>query len=329
MKQFSEIREASKSAIKWRVKPPAGTKNVHPDSKWPGMKPGDIEKMNESVELVEKSEAWVLVQNRKIIKKFKTKPSNSAFTSSDNQTLMTVSKAAKMGINESVELAEAQGKLNAKGEIEMTAKNYAKVHKDYKTKIKGTPFAMQIDPKTGGSALFPVTFIKESTDLTEGKNLIPQFQDIVKNKQAKKIGGTMIDMYTASTITHVYDKVSDANKKKMETSNINVLIGLSRKIMGAGQKESVEVVEGDEYKNISKTITQTPKHKRDKKATAAKPAKTNAREVARRKAIEKHQARSKAKKDDYSYESVEEDTSGMTAAQKKKFDTLYKKNGWW
>ena len=297
MKQFSEIREASKSAIKWRVKPPAGTKNVHPDSKWPGMKPGDIEKMNESVELVEKSEAWVLVQNRKIIKKFKTKPSNSAFTSSDNQTLMTVSKAAKMGINESVELDEAQGKLNAKGEIEMTAKNYAKIHKDFKTKIKGTPFAMQIDPKTGGSALFPVTFIKESTDLTEGKNLIPQFQDIVKNKQAKKIGGTMIDMYTASTITHVYDKVSDANKKKMETSNINVLIGLSRKIMGAGQKESVEVVEGDEYKNISKTITQTPKHKRDKKATAAKPAKTNAREVARRKAIEKHQAKNAAKKE--------------------------------
>lgn len=193
--------------------------------------------------MYEASEAWVLVQNRKIIKKFKTKPSNSAFTSSDNQTLMTVSKAAKMGINESVELDEAQGKLNAKGEIEMTAKNYAKIHKDFKTKIKGTPFAMQIDPKTGGSALFPVTFIKESTDLTEGKNLIPQFQDIVKNKQAKKIGGTMIDMYTASTITHVYDKVSDTNKKKMETSNINVLIGLSRKIMGAGQKESVEVVE--------------------------------------------------------------------------------------
>jgi len=242
----AHIMEA-KQAIVWKVKPPKGQKNIHPDSKWPGIKPGDIQKMNESVELDE--------------------------------------------------LCEAQGKLNAKGEIEMTAKNYAKIHKDFKTKIKGTPFAMQIHPKTGGSALFPVTFIKESTDLTEGKNLIPQFQDIVKNKQAKKIGGTMIDMYTASTITHVYDKVSDANKKKMETSNINVLIGLSRKIMGAGQKESVEVVEGDEYKNISKTITQTPKHKRDKKATAAKPAKTNAREVARRKAIEKHQAKNAAKKE--------------------------------
>ena len=163
----SYLMEA-KQAIVWKVKPPAGTKNVHPDSKWPGMKPGDIEKMNESVEL-----------------------------------------------------EEAMGKLNAKGEIEMTAKNFAKVHKDYKTKMQGVPYAMQIDPKTGGSALYPVKIIKES----------------------------------------------------------------------------VEVVEGDDYKNISKTITQTPKHKRDKKATAAKPAKTNAREVARRKAIERHQAKNAAKKE--------------------------------
>ena len=212
----------------------------------------ELRTLNES-KIVEKSEAWVLVQNRKIIKKFKTKPSNSAFTSSDNQTLMTVSKAAKMGINESVELDEAQGKLNAKGEIEMTAKNYAKVHKDYKTKMQGVPYAMQIDPKTGGSALYPVKIIKESVEVTE----------------------------------------------KVDKDN--------------------------DYRRVSKAITQTPKHKRDKKATDATPAKTDAKAVARRKAIEKHQARSKAKKDEYSYESVEEDTSGMTAAQKKKFDTLYKK----
>ena len=122
---------------------------------------GKVLKESTDLDIVEKSEAWVLVQNRKIIKKFKTKPSNSAFTSSDNQTLMTVSKAAKMGIKESVELDESMGKLNAKGEIEMTAKNYAKVHKDYKTKIQGVPYAMQMDSKTGGSALYPVKIIKE------------------------------------------------------------------------------------------------------------------------------------------------------------------------
>jgi hypothetical protein len=53
----------AKQAIVWKVKPPKGQKNIHPDSKWPGMKPGDIKKMNvdpkdlvkESVELDEEA----------------------------------------------------------------------------------------------------------------------------------------------------------------------------------------------------------------------------------------------------------------------------------
>ena len=92
-------------------------------------------------------------------------------------------------MKESVDLEEAMGKLNAKGEIEMTAKNFAKVHKDYKTKMKGVPYAMQIDPKTGGSALYPVKIIKESVE--EGK--MKDFHDMVKRGMtaaqiAKKIG---------------------------------------------------------------------------------------------------------------------------------------------
>ena len=38
----SQVWEAQ--AIKWKVKPPKGTKNMHPDSNWKGMKKGDIEK---------------------------------------------------------------------------------------------------------------------------------------------------------------------------------------------------------------------------------------------------------------------------------------------
>ena len=44
-------------------------------------------------------------------------------------------------------------------------------------------------------------------------------QDIVKTKGAKKIGGVMVDMFTASVITQAYNKVNDANKKKMEKAN--------------------------------------------------------------------------------------------------------------
>ena len=81
-------------------------------------------------------------------------------------------------MGESVQLDEVRGKLNAKGEIEMTKANFAKVHKDFKTKIKGQPFAMQIDPKTGGSALFPVKFIKEEVALDEAYQ---QFTDKTPN----------------------------------------------------------------------------------------------------------------------------------------------------
>jgi hypothetical protein len=60
-KYVKESVTEAKQAIVWKVKPPKGQKNIHPDSKWPGMKPGDIEKMNvdpkdlvkESVELDE------------------------------------------------------------------------------------------------------------------------------------------------------------------------------------------------------------------------------------------------------------------------------------
>ena len=68
------------------------------------------------------------------------------------------------------DLEEISAKLNKKGEIEMTKAKFAKVHKDYKTKIKGQPYAMQIDPKSGGSALFPVKFIEESVELDEAKS---------------------------------------------------------------------------------------------------------------------------------------------------------------
>jgi hypothetical protein len=86
------------------------------------------------------------------------------------------------------------------------------------------------------------TFAKESVDnsvMLEGKNLIPQFQDIVKTQGAAKVGGIMIDMFTASVITQAYEKVNDANKKKMESSNVQTLVKIAQKMMG--MKEMTEV----------------------------------------------------------------------------------------
>ena len=64
------------------------------------------------------------------------------------------------------------------------------------------------------------------------KNLMPDFQNIVKTKGAKKVSGVMIDMFTASVITQAYNKVNDANKKKMEKADVNTLVKLAQKVMG-------------------------------------------------------------------------------------------------
>ena len=80
-------------------------------------------------------------------------------------------------------------------------------------------------------------------NLTE-KNLMPDIEKIVDTKGAAKVGGVMIDMFTASVVKQVYDKVNDQNKKKMEKAKIEVLVKLAHKVMG--MKEEVELKENEE-----------------------------------------------------------------------------------
>ena len=65
--------------------------------------------------------------------------------------------------------------------------------------------------------------------LVEGN--IDKIKDIVSKKSASKIDGVTVDMFTASAISQIYDKVNDANKKKMEKLPINKLAALAMKMM--------------------------------------------------------------------------------------------------
>ena len=56
-------------------------------------------------------------------------------------------------------------------------------------------------------------------------------KDIVKTKGAKKVNGVMVDMFTASMINQIYNKVNDKNKQRMEKSNISTLVDLAQKMM--------------------------------------------------------------------------------------------------
>ena len=71
--------------------------------------------------------------------------------------------------------------------------------------------------------------IIEEVELVEGN--IDKIKDIVSKKQAMKIDGVMVDSFTASAISQIYDKVNDANKKKMDSLPITKLANLAMKMM--------------------------------------------------------------------------------------------------
>ena len=86
--------------------------------------------------------------------------------------------------------------------------------------------------------------IIEEVELDE--NVIDKVKKIASEKQAMKIDGVLVDMFTASAISQIYDKVNDANKKKMEKLPIIKLANLAFKMM---QKNEFvpEEVELDEW----------------------------------------------------------------------------------
>jgi len=56
------------------------------------------------------------------------------------------------------------------------------------------------------------SFVKEAV---EPAGNMAKIQKIVKDKQATKLGGVMVDMQSASLLMKLYDKVSDKDKERM------------------------------------------------------------------------------------------------------------------
>lgn len=81
--------------------------------------------------------------------------------------------------------------------------------------------------KAKQAAINHIKGMKESVELDEA-NAIDLARDVVKNKGAKK----GLDMQTANAILTVYNKVNDANKKKMETMPVAKLSSAVWKILG-------------------------------------------------------------------------------------------------
>ena len=86
-----------------------------------------------------------------------------------------------------------------------------------------------ISPKDKKGIGDTVLAIGEEVELDE--SVIDKVKEIASKKSAKKIDGVMVDSFTASAISQIYDKVNDANKKRMEKLPIVKLADLAFKMM--------------------------------------------------------------------------------------------------
>jgi hypothetical protein len=116
--------------------------------------------------------------------------------------------------------------------------------KTNKYRLKGDKGAIQVQVyNRGGSKPYELNFYKEDVELDE--SVIDQVKEIASKKAAAKIGGVMVDSFTASAISQIYDKVNDANKKKMEKLSITKLAKLAFKMMQKMQKNDYVPEEAD------------------------------------------------------------------------------------
>ena len=105
---------------------------------------------------------------------------------------------------------------------------------------------------------------------------MPDIQKIVDTKGAAKVGGIMVDMFTASMINQIYNKVNDQNKKKMEKSNISTLVDIAQRMM---QKMGDNLEEGRYSRHVktpkigSKEYMDNLKKSIDKTTGHLKPSK--------------------------------------------------------
>lgn len=101
-------------------------------------------------------------------------------------------------------------------------------------KRKDLDMISAIDPDVLAKVVNSLDFLRDDVqeESISEASALDGINDIVKTKGAKKVNGIMIDMFTASMIQKVYDKVNDANKKKMEKANIQTLVQIAHKVFG-------------------------------------------------------------------------------------------------
>jgi len=165
-----------------------------------------------------------IFRNKKDLAKFVNTLSKSGYVYGFNES-----------VNERISVSDERH-FGKKGIIIMIDDNGKKVSAIFKDKKNANKFnrnkpadikkLLQLAKKTK----YPKAIDESVNEAVEPKGNIKKVLDVAKNKQAKKIGGTLVDGTTANMMTQVWDKVNDSSKEKMNKMNTKQLINLILKL---------------------------------------------------------------------------------------------------
>lgn len=80
----------------------------------------------------------------------------------------------------------------------------------------------------------PTTTRKHGTEVTtpaDGVERVAAFRRVVERKQYAKIDGTMIDLFSASAVVGVYDKLSPENQAKFAALPAAKMVSVAFKLI--------------------------------------------------------------------------------------------------
>jgi len=128
------------------------------------------------------------------------------------------------------------GKRNPKGDARPVIKKW------FTQRIKDNAYGMGKDAADLAKKLGLKEEVELFVEFQLTESIIDDMRDIVDNKQAKKIKGTMVDLFTASAVVQIYDKVNDSNKSKMEKLPLPKLVDLAYKIMKREEINEINII---------------------------------------------------------------------------------------
>ena len=153
-----------------------------------------------------------------------------SMTEDGHTDVASAKRAMKVIAEDAIDMFKTLKSMNDEGSLPSWWMNKIAISKTYMNSARDymknpNESVNEIFPKGAGRKIS-----KAMQKTIEPQGNIKKVLDVAKNKQAKKIGGTLVDGTTANMMTQVWNKVNDSSKEKMNKMNTKQLINLILKL---------------------------------------------------------------------------------------------------